>query len=90
MTEVSDMFLLCEPVTAVSDMFLLCEPKLCIGSRFSTLGEPRRSNKLEGDAALKGFEIAERGVGNGFGDRRISNALCGVVPPDVVEAGFVS
>jgi hypothetical protein len=74
-TAASDIFLLCEPKTAVSDMFLLCEPKPCIGSRFSTLGEPRRSDTLEGDAALKGLEIAERGVGNGFGDRRMSNAL---------------
>jgi len=92
MTEASDMFLLCEliTVTEISDMFLLCEPVLCIGSRFSTLGEPRRSDRLEGDAALNGFEIADSGVGNGFGDRRVSIALCGVLPPDVIEAGFVS
>jgi hypothetical protein len=92
MTEASDIFLLCEPITVteMSDMFLLCEPVLCIGSRFSTLGEPRRSDRLEGDAALNGFEIADSGVGNGFGDRRVSIALCGVMPPDVIEAGFMS
>jgi hypothetical protein len=90
MTEASDMFLLCEPITEVSDIFLLCKPVLCIGSRFSTLGEPRRSDRLEGDAALNGFDIADSGVGNGFGDRRVSIALCGVTPPDVIDAEFVS
>lgn len=77
-------------MTEVSDMFLLCEAIFCIGSRFSTLGEPRRSDRLEGDAALKGFEMAESGVGNGFGERRVSIALCGVVPPVVIVAGVAS
>lgn len=74
----------------VSDTFLLCEAS---GSRFSTLGEARRSIALEGEPTLKGFEMAERGVGNGpltLGERRKSAALCGVLPPDVRDAGVMS
>lgn len=77
-------------MTEVSDMFLLCE---AIGSRFSTLGEARRSNELEGDPALKGFEMAERGVGKAplkFGERRVSKALSGVFPPDGSDAGVIN
>jgi hypothetical protein len=71
-------------------MFLLCEEK---GSRFSTLGEPRRSNALDGDPALKGFDMAERGVGKApftRGERRDSIALDGVLPPDVSDAGVIN
>jgi hypothetical protein len=78
-------------ITEVSDIFLLCECE-AIGSRLSTLGEAR-PKALDGDPALKGFEIAERGVGNAaleLGDRRDSRALRGVVPPDVIEAGVIS
>ena len=74
----------------VSDMLRLCE---AMGSRFSIRGEIRDSKALEGDAVLNGFDIAESGVGYGgftFGDRRKSSALCGVLPPDVTEAGVVN
>jgi hypothetical protein len=71
-------------------MFLLCKPK---GSRFSTRGEGRRSNALDGDAALKGLDMAEIGVGKApftSGERRDSIALDGVFPPDVSEAGVIN
>lgn len=65
-----------------------------MGSRFSTLGEARRSSALEeGDPVLKEFETAEMGVGKGaptFGDRRISNPLMGVFPLGVAVAGVCS
>lgn len=79
-------------MTDDSDMFLLCEPiYMATGSRFSTLGEPRVA--LDGDPALNGFDMAESGVGNGavtLGERRVSIALRGVTPPEVIEAGVVS
>jgi len=71
----------------VSDIFLLCDAMLCMGSRFSTRGDPRA---LDGEAALNGFDMAEIGVGNGFGERRVSIALSGVLPPEVMVAGVVS
>lgn len=74
----------------VSDTFLLCEAK---GSRLSTLGDARRSIALDGDPMLKGFDIAERGVWKGaltLGERRKSTALCGVLPPEVKDAGVIS
>jgi hypothetical protein len=77
-------------MTDVSDMFLLCTN---IGSLFSTLGETRRSKALDGDPALKGFDMAERGVGSPAfttGERRDSMALDGVVPPDIAEAGVIN
>jgi hypothetical protein len=48
---------------------------------------------LNGEVALKGFEIADRGVVRGAlipGDRRISMALRGVVPPEGSDAGVMS
>jgi hypothetical protein len=76
-----------------SDIFLLCDA-VCVamGSRFSTLGEPRRSS-APGDPALKGFEMADRGVGSGpftFGDRLLSSALGGVIPPEWRVDGVIS
>lgn len=81
-------------MTDDSDMFRLCDV-VCVamGSRFSTLGEPRRSIALEGEPALKGLEMADRGVGSGmcvFGDRRDSSALVGVVPLGVMVAADMS
>jgi hypothetical protein len=77
-------------ITEDSDMFLLCAV-FCdaIGSRLSTLGDPRLD---AGDAALNGFVNAEGGVGRAMvcGDRRASTALSGVFPPDVREAGVIS
>lgn len=75
-------------ITDDSDMFLLCEAN---GSRLSTRGEAR--DTLDGEPALKGFEIADKGVGKGaltLGERLVSIALSGVVPPDVTEAGVIS
>ena len=77
-------------MTDVSDILRLCE---AIGSRFSMRGETRCSKALDGDPALKGFDIADSGVGNGvftFGERRKSIALWGVLPPDVIEAGVIN
>ena len=74
----------------VSDMFRLWE---AMGSRFSTRGEARRSITLDGDPTLKGFETAERGVGNAalaFGERRASIALSGVTPPELMDPGVIS
>jgi hypothetical protein len=73
-----------------SEMFLLCDAALAaMGSRLSTLGEPRLD---AGDAVLKGFVNTVGGVGRGMwpGDRRASAALRGVFPPDVVDAGVIS
>jgi hypothetical protein len=78
-----------------SDMFLLCEAlwdAICaaIGSLLSTLGDPRLD---AGDAARKGLVNTVGGVGSGrivFGERRISTALKGVFPPEVIEAGVKS
>jgi hypothetical protein len=72
-------------MTDDSDMFLLCEDAMCteIGSRFSVRGDPRRSS-APGEPALKGLEMADKGVGSGpfmLGDRLESRALEGVVPP---------
>jgi hypothetical protein len=56
-------------------------------------GETRCSKALDGDPVLKGFDIAESGVGNGaftLGERRKSIALWGVLPPDVIEAGVIN
>jgi hypothetical protein len=80
-------------ITDDSDKLRLC--KLCeaIGSRLSILGEPRCSHALDGDPALNGFDIADRGVGSApctLGDRRFSKALMGVMPPGVAFAGVVS
>lgn len=82
-------------ITDDSDMFLLWDvAAVAMGSRLSILGEPRRSTALEGEPALKGLEIADRGVGSGrpiFGERLESTALEGEVPLGVViEAGVIS
>src|SRR5690349_20348435 len=64
-----------------------------IGSRFSTLGDDRVPITLDGEPALKGFDIADSGVGSGgltLGERLLSRALRGVVMPEVAEAGVVS
>jgi len=81
-------------MTDDSDLFLLwaanCE---AIGSRLSILGDPRCSTALEGEPALKGFEMAESGVGSGpvtLGDRLVSKALRGVMPLEVMVAGVDS
>lgn len=47
----------------------------------------------EGEVTLKGFEMAERGVGRGpftFGDRRFSKGFMKLMPPEVAVAGVVS
>jgi hypothetical protein len=75
-----------------SEMFLLCDADVAIvamGSRLSTLGDPR----LEaGDAVLNGFVNMVGGVGRAMwpGERRLSTALRGVLPPDVIDAGVIS
>jgi hypothetical protein len=80
-------------MTDDSDMFLLCDGIfVAMGSRLSTLGEPRRSS-APGDPALKGFEMADRGVGSGpltFGERLLSNILGGDIPPEWRVDGVVS
>lgn len=56
-------------------------------SCFSILGEFR------GDAARKECDAVEEGVGRSapvLGERLTSIELCGVVPPDVADAGVVS
>ena len=48
---------------------------------------------MEGEATLKGFELADRGVGKGaftLGDRRVSKTFPENMVPGVVEAGVVS
>ena len=73
-------------ITDDSDMFLPCDDDWATkGSRFSILGDPRRS-AADGDPALNGFEMAERGVGSGwftFGDRLESSELLDGFPVDV-------
>jgi hypothetical protein len=80
-------------ITDDSDMFLLCDAMwAAIGSRFSTLGEPRRSS-APGEPALKGLDMADKGVGSGpftFGDRLDSSALEGVVAPVCTVEGVMS
>lgn len=61
-----------------------------MGSRLSIRGEPRLD---EGDADAKGFVNVVGGVGSAvipLGERRLSTALMGVLPPDVKEAGVMS
>jgi hypothetical protein len=73
-----------------SDMFLLCDVAVADrGSLRSTLGDPRFD---DGDAVLKGLVNAVGGVGRGMalGDLRMSMALRGVFPPEVMVAGVVS
>jgi hypothetical protein len=73
-----------------SDMFLLCDEVVAdMGSFLSTRGDPRLD---AGDAVLKGLMNMVGGVGRGiaFGDRRLSTALRGVFPPEVMEAGVMS
>jgi len=77
-------------MTDDSDMFLLCEEDTAnIGSLLSTRGEPRLD---AGEAVLNGLMNVVGGVGSGMalGDRRVSAALRGVFPPDVMEAGVMS
>ena len=81
-------------MTEDSDMFLLCDEAMCavMGSRFSVLGEPRRSS-APGEQALKGLDMADRGVGSGpftLGDLLDSSALEGVVPPLCKVEGVLS
>jgi hypothetical protein len=62
-------------------------PDAAMGSCLSILGE------LRGDACRKECDAAEDGVGRSavvFGERRRSDALTGVGPPDVADAGVVS
>jgi hypothetical protein len=73
-----------------SDIFLLCDVAVADrGSLRSTLGDPRLD---DGDAVLKGLVNAVGGVGRGMalGDLRMSMALRGVFPPDVMVAGVAS
>jgi hypothetical protein len=80
-------------ITDDSDKFRLCELCKAIGSRLSILGEPRCSHALDGDPALNGFDMADRGVGSApctLGDRRFSGAPTGVMPQGVAVAGVVS
>jgi hypothetical protein len=73
-----------------SDIFLLCDEDItAIGSRLSTRGDPRLD---AGEAALNGLMNVVGGVGRGmaFGDRRMSIALRGVFPPEVMDAGVMS
>jgi hypothetical protein len=73
-----------------SDMFLLCDDMVAdMGSLFSTRGDPRLD---AGEAVLKGLMKVVGGVGRGIalGDRRLSAALRGVFPPEVIEAGVMS
>lgn len=71
-----------------SDMLRLCAgPDAAIGSCLSILGE------LRGDTCRKECDAAEDGVGKSaavFGERRKSDALTGVGPPDVADAGVLS
>lgn len=81
-------------MTDDSDMFLLCDDTICIvmGSRFSTRGDPRRSS-APGEPALKGLDMADKGVGSGpltLGDRLDSRALEGAVPPGWLVDGVMS
>lgn len=60
------------------------------GSRFSICGDARFD---DGEGTWNGLEKAEGGVGRGMtplGDRRSSDALWGLTPPDDMDAGVMS